>query len=73
MSEDDTFENRQRKLKENLYRILKDEPEGIETQNLWSWYGRKTGESGWKRYYGVKKMKNLLEMFSDVFCEVRCL
>ena len=71
MSEKEKYQTRRRKLKKNLYRLLKDEAEGIPKAFLWNQYHSKTKEPVAAHYYGVTKMHNLLEMFDDVFCEVR--
>ena len=67
MSED-KYIKRRLKLKYNLYKLLKEEPNGIIKAHLWNIYSVKVRKIS-ADYFGAKKMHNLLGEFDDMIYE----
>ena len=67
MSED-KYIKRRLILKYNLYKLLKEEPNGIIKAHLWNIYSVKVMKIS-ADYFGAKKMHNLLGEFDDMIYE----
>ncbi|XP_061196696.1 uncharacterized protein LOC133204972 [Saccostrea echinata] len=64
------FTKRRQKLKQNLYKLLKErEPDGIPKAHLWNIYSSKVEKIS-AAFYGTGKMHNLLADFGDMIYEV---
>lgn len=70
MGDREKYNKRIHELKKSLITLLEKRPQGILKHDLWNEVSKELQSAISAKYFGVSKMHNLLEAYSDVMCEV---